>query len=201
MWPLLVFEVPVSTGEDLERKISPHFRRWFGLPRSPSSITLYGHSNKLQLPLRSWEVEFKVTRTREAARSWNRGEDWEEMAPEAVQQVVRVVTHGRVGLGSFPTSQTYIAKGKEKSRLVQGKVRAAIEKRSCRMVAIGQQGTWTRWDNILERKVTWVELWKAEPRSSSLSRWGVTCFPASQISTRRAKLRHRHACCASNMEP
>lgn len=38
-----------------------------------------------------------------------------------------VVTQGRAGLGSFPTSQIDTSKGKERSCLVQGEVRAAIE--------------------------------------------------------------------------
>ncbi len=65
LWPLLVYEVPISTLETLERKVSSHLRKWLGLPKSLSSIALYGHHNKLQLPLKSLEEEFKVTRARE----------------------------------------------------------------------------------------------------------------------------------------
>lgn len=57
--------MPVSTVEALERKMSYHLRIWLELPRSLSSIALYGHNNKLQLPLRSLEEEFKVTVTRD----------------------------------------------------------------------------------------------------------------------------------------
>lgn len=35
------------------------------MPRSLSSITLYGSNNKLRLPLKSLEEEFKVTWVRE----------------------------------------------------------------------------------------------------------------------------------------
>ncbi|KAI4876470.1 hypothetical protein NFI96_017397 [Prochilodus magdalenae] len=66
LWPLLVYEVPMSTVETLERKISSYLRRWLGLPRSLTSTALYGKSNKLQLPFSSLEEEFRVSRTREA---------------------------------------------------------------------------------------------------------------------------------------
>ncbi len=65
LWPLLVYEVPISIVEGLERRVSSFLRRWLGLPRSLSSIALYGHNTKLQLLLKSLEEEFKVTRARE----------------------------------------------------------------------------------------------------------------------------------------
>ena len=52
------------TVETLERRVSNHLRRWLGLPRSLSRIALYGNTNKLQLPFKSLEEEFKVTRAR-----------------------------------------------------------------------------------------------------------------------------------------
>lgn len=64
LWPLLVYEVPISTVETLERKVSSCLRRWLGLPRSLSNIALYGNTTMLRLPLKSLEEEFKVTRAR-----------------------------------------------------------------------------------------------------------------------------------------
>lgn len=65
LWPLLVYSVPMSTVEGFEQKISRYLRRWLGLPRSLSSIALYGWKNKLSLPFSSIREEFMVTRTRE----------------------------------------------------------------------------------------------------------------------------------------
>lgn len=62
LWALLVYKVPVSTVEGLERKIRSHFRRW-RTPRSLSSIMLHRLSNKLQIPLRFLEEEFKLRRS------------------------------------------------------------------------------------------------------------------------------------------
>ncbi|KAL7837203.1 hypothetical protein SRHO_G00269140 [Serrasalmus rhombeus] len=55
-------------------------------------------------------------------------------------------------------------RGKERQHLVQEEVRAAVEEtRSCKAVGMRHQGAWTRWENMIERKVTWTETWKAEP--------------------------------------
>ncbi len=57
------------------------------------------------------------------------------------------------------------SKGKERCHLVQEEVRAVTEEeRTCRTVGMRQQGAWIRWENAIERKVIWAELWKAEPQ-------------------------------------
>lgn len=66
LWPLLVYTVPLTTVESLERKISGFLRRWLGLPRSLNSAALYGTGNILQLPFSGLMEEFMVARTREA---------------------------------------------------------------------------------------------------------------------------------------
>lgn len=50
LWPLLLYEFLISTISVLERRISCYLRRWLGLPRNLSSITLYGNTCKLRLP-------------------------------------------------------------------------------------------------------------------------------------------------------
>jgi len=65
LWPLLVYEVPISTVEGFERMVSRFLRKWLRLPRRLSSIALYGQNNKLKLPIRSLNEEFMVTHTRE----------------------------------------------------------------------------------------------------------------------------------------
>lgn len=127
LWPLLVYEVPISIVETLEKKVNGNFSQWLGQPRSLSCITLDRHYNKLQIPLKFLEEGFKVTRAREGMQS---------SGDEARRAV----------LGSFSTPDTSIAKGKEKCCLVQEEMRAAVEeKRSCKTVGIrsrasGQDG-------------------------------------------------------------
>lgn len=42
IWPLMLYEVPSTTVEALERITSRHLRKWLGVPPSFSSIGLYG---------------------------------------------------------------------------------------------------------------------------------------------------------------
>ena len=65
LWPLLVYDIPITTVESLERAISNRLRRWLGLPRCLSGAALYGNINALRLPCSSLEEEFKITKTRE----------------------------------------------------------------------------------------------------------------------------------------
>ena len=66
LWPLMLYEVAITTAEGMERKISGYLRRWLGLSKSLSSAALYGATNAIQLPFRSLKEEFVVTCTREA---------------------------------------------------------------------------------------------------------------------------------------
>ena len=64
LWPLLVYKVPMTTVENLERMVSSHLRRWLGVPRSLSSVALNSTSAKLQLPFKGLTEEFKVGKVR-----------------------------------------------------------------------------------------------------------------------------------------
>ncbi len=185
LWPLLVYEVPVKTMEALERTISQSLRRWLWLPRSLSSVALYGHSNKLQLPFRGLVEEFKVTRAREvmmyrdssdikvisAGILVKTGRKWQ--AQGAVDRAEARLRHstlvgtmavGRSGLGSFPKPQYDRAQGKEKRQLIQDEIRAEVEEeRYNKAVGMGKHGAWTRWEHAEAGKITWSELWKEEP--------------------------------------
>lgn len=73
---------------------------------------------------------------------------------------------------------------------------AVEEERASRMVAMRQQGALTRWEQAVEQKVLWPELWKAEshgimfssqliydvlPSPSNLLCWGKTYSPACPL--------------------
>ena len=143
---MVFYAVPITTVETLERRVSSHLWRWLELRRSLSSLALYGNTNKLQLPFKSLEEEFKVTRAREVVqyrdsrdpkvakagiqvrtgRKWMAEvADQEAEARMRQRSMVGVVTRGRAGIGSFPTPQMKSC-GKEGCRLVQEEVRLSI---------------------------------------------------------------------------
>ncbi|KAK0135126.1 hypothetical protein N1851_029059 [Merluccius polli] len=232
LWPLLVYEVTMSTVETLERKISSYLRRWLGLPRSLTSAALYGRSNKLQLPFCSLEEEFRVSRTREAlvyrdssdtrvaaagivVRTGRKFKAQEglELAESRLRHkaMVGMVAIGRAGLGAIPQPRYDRAQGKERGDLVLEEVRAGVEDvRTSRMVSMRQQGASTRWEGALERKLTWNDIWKAEPQRikfmvqavydvlpspANLHVWGKSDLPTCPLCPGRGTLEHIMSSC------
>ncbi|KAI4893046.1 hypothetical protein NFI96_026080, partial [Prochilodus magdalenae] len=226
LWPLLVYDVPVTTVEGFEKKVTQYLRRWLGLPRSLSNIALYGRKTKLQLPFNSLTEEFKVIRAREvllyrdsidkvaaAGIEVRTGRKWR--AQEAVDQaearlrhsvLVGTVAVGRAGIGNKPRPLYNQVQGK-----VQDEVRAGVEEAlTSQMVGMRQQGAWMRWEQALDRKITWSELWKAQPHQikfmvqsvydvlpspSNLFCWGLAETPACPLCQRRGSLEHILSCC------
>ena len=184
LWPLLIYEVPLTAVESLERAISQFLRRWLGLPRSLSSMALYSKATKVQLPLSSVVEEFKITRAREvmlyrdskdikvasAGVVVKTGRKW--CAKEAVQRaearlqhsvIVGNVAVGRAGLGQYHRPQYGKASDKEKRKMVQDEIRKEEEEfRKIKAVTMSHQGAWTKWEGIEEKKISWTELWKSD---------------------------------------
>ncbi|KAI7802934.1 polyprotein, partial [Triplophysa rosa] len=180
LWPLLVYEFPITTVEGFERKISRYLHRWLGLPRSLSSIALYGN-NKRKLPMSSLNEEFMVTHAREVLQ-------YRESSDPNVSRAGIVVRTGR-----------------------KQEVRAGVEElRASQMVGMRQQGAWTRWEQAVDRKISWNELWRAEPyrikfliasiydvlpSPSNLFCWGKVDTPLCSLCFRRGTLEHILSCC------
>ncbi|KAK0134731.1 Retrovirus-related Pol polyprotein from type-2 retrotransposable element R2DM [Merluccius polli] len=143
LWPLLLYEFPITTITDLERRVSCYLRRWLGLPRNPK-VSGAGVAVKTG---RKWRAEAAVEQAESRLRHG---------------VLVGTVARGRAGLGT--TAPPRFDRGKERRQLVQNEVRAAVEEeRSIRAVGMRHQGAWTRWEQAVERKITWTDLWRAEP--------------------------------------
>lgn len=184
LWPLLVYEVPLTTVEALERKINNFLRRWLSVPKSFCSIGLYSSGSKLQLPITSVVEEFKTVKVRlammlrdsddQAVRQANitvkTGRKWKASgalreAEERLQHadIVGTVTQGRLGLGVITRASWKEAKAKERRGMVQKEIRAVEEEgRQARAVAMKQQGSWTRWDGVRGRSLGWKDIWNME---------------------------------------
>ena len=232
LWPLLIYEVPITTVDKMERNISGFLRRWLGLPKSLSSAALYGTTNAVQLPFSGLKEEFIVTRTREAmlynesndpkvvaarveirtGRKWKATKEL-QVAEERLKQkaMVGVVAKGTAGLGYFPTTQVSQAKGKDRRRLIQEEVRKGVEEdRLCKMVGLAQQGAWTKWEDTIQRKISWTDIWQFNfsrvgflvqtvydtlPSPANLHTWGKIESPACQLCTKNGTLQHILSSC------
>ena len=51
-WPLLIYEIPISTVLRFEQKISSYLRKWLCIHRSTSHICLYSSISRCQLPIK-----------------------------------------------------------------------------------------------------------------------------------------------------
>ena len=184
LWPLMLYEVPLSTVESLERITSRHLRKWLGVPPSFTSVGLYGKSNRLQLPITSLVEEFKTAKTRlvltlrdsrdelirEAGIVTRTGRKWS--ATETVGQaesslkhkdIVGVTAVGRQGIGATKVPLWSQSDQRERRAMIQAEVRRVEENtRQARAVEMGAQGAWTTW-NTIDRKLTWEDIWRYEP--------------------------------------
>lgn len=150
LWPLLMYEVPLTTVEALERRINTFLRRWLSVPKSLSSIGLYSSRSKLQLPLTSVVEEFKVAKARQviilcdsrdqlvrqADTIIHTGQKWS--ASRAVadaearlchKDIVGMVNQGRLGLGIITRARWRDANAKGRCSLVQEQLRCRVGKR------------------------------------------------------------------------
>ncbi len=74
------------------------------------------------------------------------------------------MAQGRAGLGSLRATRYESVSRKERQRLVQEEVRASVEEeQTSRAVAMRQQGAWMKWEQAMERSVTWKDIWKWNP--------------------------------------
>jgi hypothetical protein len=174
---------PTKSRSIIIRKVKVT-RRWLGVPQSFTSIGLYGHTTKLQLPLTSLSEEFKVAksglvmtlqeskdhRVSQAGIETRSGRKWS--ASQAVEHASSRLSHGdivgttcvgRQGLGMTTRTQWKSASAQERRQLVQTEVRAEEEEtRRAKAAQLGIQGAWMRW-TLPDRKLTWNEIWKFEP--------------------------------------
>jgi len=186
-WPMTMYNIPLTTMEQVDKKISKYIRKWLGVPPGLTSVGLYSTTAKLQLPLTSALEEYKVAKVRaqatldnskdaivrEAGIKLRSGRKWS--AAEAAESarsrlrhkdIVGVVAQGRLGLGAGTTAgqRWKDAAPIVRRKMLQGEIRRQEEeKRRAQAVSQGVQGAWVKWEQARERKVTWKELWSWEP--------------------------------------
>jgi hypothetical protein len=166
MWPLTLYEIPMTVIEGMERKVNKYLRRWLGIPPSFTSIGLFIRSGQLQLPISSLVEEYKVAkcravltfreseddRVRGAGVKTRAGRKWEAERSVAeaesmlkLRDVIGNPCVGRQGLGTTQFQHWSSAKKAEKKEMIQTEIRnLEEEKRKARSVELGTQGAWTR---------------------------------------------------------
>ncbi|KAM4567620.1 uncharacterized protein V3H82_011871 [Fundulus diaphanus] len=191
LWPLTLYEIPLSKVEKLERLVNAYARKWLGLPRCLSSIGLYGRG-MLELPITSLAEEYKCAKVRlemtlqdssdllvsQAAPVLATGRKWTplaatEQAKAALRHrdIVGHVQEGWSGLGLGTSKPTWSkANPAQKRKLVVQEVRREQEAaRRTQAVAQAKQGQWMAWEGVEKRKLSWKDLWEMEAFRASFT--------------------------------
>jgi hypothetical protein len=215
LWPLMLYEVPTTAVEALERIISKHLRRWLGVPPSFTGLGLYTSSGKLQLPISSLVEEFKVAKARllmtlnnspdecisragielRTGRKWSVSQAVDVAKNRLVHQdIVGTTNTGRQGLGMQIRESWSKADDRTRRTLVQQEIRKDVEEaRAAQMVQLGSQGGSTRW-TVPERKLTWNQIWHLEPARISFMLRSVYDVLPTPANLHRWKLIDNPAC-------
>ena len=186
LWPLTVYEFPLSRVQMLERKASKFLRKWLGAPQSLSDVALYARGAKLKLPLKSLVEEFQVAKVRlqmmlrdshdhavrlaqpsiRSGRKWS-AEEAVESAEGALRlrEILGATQQGRQGFGATKRPRWESAEPRERRQLVLDEIhRSAEHTRYVKAIQQPVQGQWTRWgDDVEARQLRWSEVTGARP--------------------------------------
>ena len=187
MWPLQVYEVPLSRVEKIQVRVNKSLRKWLGVPPCFSTLGLYTKSGALQLPFSSIVEEFKVSKARlhlmmrdspdqiiqQTNPEIRTGTKWS--ASTAVQEaecslkikdIMGITQTGRAGLGFTTPSHQWFSNANPKTRrnLVINELHS-FEEEKRKAIAVGQakQCAWSSWRSVEPRKLGWPTLFAMEP--------------------------------------
>uniref|UniRef100_A0A0L8FYU4 Uncharacterized protein n=1 Tax=Octopus bimaculoides TaxID=37653 RepID=A0A0L8FYU4_OCTBM len=149
LWPLLIYDICLSSVETMEAKINKYTRKWLIVPPSLTDVTLYCHQAKLKLPLKSILEDYKAGKARllsmledstdlivRAVQSkLKTGKKWKvkeavEVAKESLRmkEIIGHTQTNRQGLGSSKMEWWSKTKGKAKRNLVIQEIRGEEDK-------------------------------------------------------------------------
>ncbi|KAI8482700.1 hypothetical protein Bbelb_395800 [Branchiostoma belcheri] len=186
-WPLKMYNISMSTVDQIDRKANSYFRRWLGVPRCLSTVALFG-DNMLSLPLSSIAEEYKVAKVQlvleleesqdPAVKAVNTnistGKKWS--AKETISQAVSRLQHKDL-VGAVQLGRTGLGWGERTHRWSNANSR---ERRQ-----LSQQGAWTNWDGAIERRLKWSDVWNIQnARLSFLLRAVYDVLPSPRNLTR-----------------
>lgn len=185
LWPLLVYEIPLTEVEKMERLTNGFIKKWLGIPKSFSSVGLFSQTCKLQLPLKSVLDQYQVTKARqvmlieesndqcvseagiqiEGGRKWRAGSAVEDAKQRLRHKdIVGTISHGRQGLGCSPRQQWQTADKATRRQLVQKEVSDQREElRISKAASMSSQGRWLNWESTPSKKLSWNDLKWMEP--------------------------------------
>ncbi len=191
MWPLTVYEVPLTTVEKMEWTITSYAKWWLGVPRCLTNISLYG-KGVLELPFTSLTEEYKCSKVRlQMTLKDSRDKTISSAAPplvigwkwtpsDAMQQAISALKHkdivgqvqqGTGGFGLKANEQTWrkATTSDRRTLVVEEVCRQEEAVRKAKAVSLAKQGQWMRWGGVERRKISWKDLWEMEANKISVT--------------------------------
>ena len=186
LWPLNIYEVGLSRVSKIEQRCHVFIRKWLQLPKMTASAALYKNNGVLELPTASLVEQFKCGKVRtilmlrdsrdhtiscdpprlNTLKQWN-AEEATDAAVAALHHkdiVGAVCSNSRgLGFGTFKPSCKMTTQERRKAVVSEVKFDEA-SKRNLKLVQSSVQGQCTYWqENVIQRKLTWNEIWQWEP--------------------------------------
>ena len=168
MWPLSIYNIPLSKVEDMQKKITKSLKRWLKIPNSLSNTCFYSTTSRLRLPYSSLVEEFKLTKARNllifedsvdpcisnaninvdgGRKADTPAEVKQAKSRLQMQEIIGIPNKGREGLGM--RGRQYYSKSSKKGKrdLVMQEIRNKEEEaRKANMTGFSNQGAQLRWE-------------------------------------------------------
>ena len=185
-WPLMIYEIPFSWVENVEKKVNVFLRKWLGVNRSISNVALFCKDSPCPLPISSLCTDFmkrkvgsliQLQESSDPHVSQNipnlyTGRKWK---PEKALELARADVRVSNMIGTTPTGRSGLGYGKRKKRKnsfdspLKKQVSSQISKQQNQLLyakATQQslQGKWTRWLNFVQRDMSFNSLFHTSPK-------------------------------------
>ena len=179
MWPLSIYNVPMSTVETIQKVITQALKRWLGLPKTLSTACFYSKTAKLQFPYTELTEEVKAAKARnlitlseskdqcikgaeivvDGGRKANTAKDVEEARSNLrIRDITGTGNIGLEGLGMRKSQYFYKSDKKEQRDMIVKEIRKKEEdRRRIKIVSQGKQGAMTRWE-VPEHRLSHKEI-------------------------------------------
>ena len=204
-WSIMIYEIPMSNIISLEASISVFIRKWLGLHKSISNISLYSKNSPCPLQITSLSSVFRSAKANaflqlrdskdplvSACPSLYCGNTWkvEEAVQKAEQRidfnrVLGYVQNDRAGLGIRSLQEIPEKSSKEYRKAVSKMIRKEEDEDSlAKAVQMSIQGQWSRWQNYISNDLSWKVIWAMPPNLVSFcigSTYNTLATPSNQL--------------------
>ena len=179
MWPLTIYNIPISKIKNMEGKITSSLKKWMGIPKNLSTSCMYSKSAKLRLPFSSLQEEFKVVKARnlvtfqdstdpciqganidvDEGRKADTRKDIElSEARLKLKDIIGVTNKGREGLGMRKAEFFSKTSPKGKRKMIVKTIREKVEEdRVATITSLSKQGAHTKWE-VPQRRLNQSDL-------------------------------------------